>query len=178
MPGTHDSGSYSIETFQLFSAVGRAQNVSVVEQLHRGARFLDLRVAGAGNDVNIVHGCLKGGKFERILNDITLFCQDFPGEFVVVSVSAEYQRPFSAAQKKTALDIMKDTFGDKLYAEDNIDKLLSTPLKDVVLKGKQVCVILKRIYDDFEVNGVSYSEDYVAKEYGFFSADKWLQSRW
>jgi hypothetical protein len=176
LPGTHDSGSYSIDTFNPFSAVGRGQNVSVVEQLHRGARFLDLRIAGSGKNVNIFHGCLKGSLFERILDDITLFCQDFPGEFIVLHVAAEYDRAFTSVQKKSALDIMKQTLGDKLYVEDDLNKLLTTPLKDLVMKGKQVCVMLKRIYDDFEVDGVLYSESYISKEYGFFSADKWMEN--
>jgi len=178
IPGTHDSGSYSIDALNLFSAVGRTQNVSVVEQLHRGARFLDLRIAGSGNNVSIFHGCLKGGLFERVLDDITLFCQDFPGEFVIVNVVAEYQRPFTSAQKKKALDIMKQSFGDKLYTEDDLNKLLTTPLKDLVMEGKQICVVLQRFYDNFEIDGVTYSDSYVAKEYGFFSADKWLENKW
>lgn len=176
LPGTHDSGSYSIETFTPFSAVGRTQNVSVVEQLHRGARFLELRIAGSGKNVNIFHGCLKGSLFERVLDDITLFCQDFPGEFIVLQVVAEYDRAFNASQKKMALDIMKQSLGEKLYVEDDLKKLLTTPVKDLVIKGKQVCVLLKRIYDDFEVDGVQYSDAYIAKEYGFFNADQWMES--
>jgi Phosphatidylinositol-specific phospholipase C, X domain len=176
LPGTHDSGSYSIETFTPFSAVGRTQNVSVVEQLHRGARFLELRIAGSGKNVNIFHGCLKGSLFERVLDDITLFCQDFPGEFIVLQVVAEYDRAFNASQKKMALDIMKQSLGEKLYVEDDLKKLLTTPVKDLVVKGMQVCVLLKRIYDDFEVDGVQYSDAYVAKEYGFFNADQWMES--
>ena len=176
LPGTHDSGSYSIDTFTPFSAVGRTQNVSVVEQLHRGARFLELRIAGSGKNVNIFHGCLKGSLFERVLDDITLFCQDFPGEFIVLQVVAEYDRAFNASQKKMALDIMKQSLGEKLYVEDDLKKLLTTPVKDLVIKGKQVCVLLKRIYDDFEVDGVQYSDAYVAKEYGFFNADQWMES--
>ena len=176
LPGTHDSGSYSIDTFTPFSAVGRTQNVSVVEQLHRGARFLELRIAGSGKNVNIFHGCLKGSLFERVLDDITLFCQDFPGEFIVLQVVAEYDRAFNASQKKMALDIMKQSLGEKLYVEDDLKKLLTTPVKDLVIKGKQVCVLLKRIYDDFEVDGVQYSDAYIAKEYGFFNADQWMES--
>lgn len=178
IPGTHDSGSYSIDTFKLFSAVGRAQNVTVVEQLHRGARFLDLRIAGAGKNVNIFHGCLKGSLFERVLDDITLFCHDFPGEFVIIHVSAEYQRPFTPVQKKKALDIMKQSLGDKLYMEDDVNKLLTTPVKELVVGGKQVCVLLKRMYDDFEVDGLKYTESYITNEYGFFNADKWLENQW
>lgn len=178
IPGTHDSGSYSIDAFQLYSAVGRTQNVSVVEQLHRGARFLDLRIASAGNEVKIFHGCMQGGNFERVLDDITLFCQDFPGEFLILNVTAEFNRPFTAAQKKKSLEIMKESFGDKLYSENDLGKLLSTPIKDIVMGGKQICVLLGRIYDDFEVDGLTYSEDFISKEYGFFSADEWLQNQW
>ncbi len=178
IPGTHDSGSYSIDAFKLFSAVGRTQNASVVEQLHRGARFIDLRIAGAGKNVNIFHGCLKGNLFERVLDDITLFCHDFPGEFVILHVAAEYQCPFTPVQKKKALDIMKQSLGDKLYVEDDLNKLLTTPLKELVMGGKQICVMLTRMYDDFEVEGIKYSESYITKEYGFFNADKWLENQW
>ena len=49
IPGTHDSASYSLSSWTLFSAAGRTQNVSVYEQLLRGARYLDLRVAGSNS---------------------------------------------------------------------------------------------------------------------------------
>jgi Phosphatidylinositol-specific phospholipase C, X domain len=178
LPGTHDSGSYSIDTFNPFSAVGRTQNVSVIEQLHRGARFLDLHIAGSGKNINMFHGCLKGSLFERILDDITLFCQDFPSEFIVIHVEAEYERPFTGVQKKQALDVMKQSLGDKIYVDDDPQKLLSTPIKELVTQGKQICVLLTRMYDDFEVDGIQYSESYIAKEYGFFSADKWMENKW
>ena len=106
LPGTHYSGSYSIDTFKLFSAVARTQNVSVLEQLHRGARFLDLRIAGSGTNVSIFHGCVQGTMFERILDDIHLFCQDFPGEFLIIEVVAEYGRAFTPSLKKKALEIL------------------------------------------------------------------------
>jgi hypothetical protein len=179
IPGTHDSGSYSIDTFKLFSAVGRTQNVSVLEQLHRGARFIDLRIAGSGSKVNIFHGCLQGSEFERILDDIHLFCQDFPGEFLIIDVVAEYGRAFNPTQKKKALDILKQSLGDKLYTEDDREKLLTTPVKDLIMSGKQICVLLHpRIYENFQVAGVEYSDSFIAKEYGFFNAGKWVENKW
>jgi hypothetical protein len=180
IPGTHDSASYSIDTFKLFSAVGRTQNVTVLEQLHRGARFLDLRIAGSGKDnVNIWHGCLQGAKFERILDDIHLFCQDFPGEFLIIEVVAEYDRDFKPAQKKKALDLIKETFGDKLYIEDDLQKLMTAPLKDLTTNGKQICILVhNRIYNGFTFDGAEYSESRIAKEYGFFNSGKWMQSKW
>jgi hypothetical protein len=179
IPGTHDSGSHSIDTFKLFSAVGRTQNVGVLEQLHRGARFLDLRIAGAGTNASIFHGCLQGSPFERVLDDIHLFCQDFPGEFIVIEVVAEYGRAFSAEQKKQALEVLKQSLGDKLYIADDREKLMTNPLKELILGGKQVCVLLHpRIYEKFEVDGVEYTDAYITKEYGFFNADSWLENKW
>jgi hypothetical protein len=179
IPGTHDSASYSIEPYKLYSAVGRTQNVSVLEQLHRGTRFLDLRLAGYGNDISIFHGCLKGCKFERILDEILVFCQDFPGEFLIVNIAAEYGRSFDPKLKKKTLDIIKESLGDKMFKGPTVDKLLTTPLKDLTNSGKQVCVILNpRIFDDFTLGGIEYSDSYVSKEYGCFNACTWMQDKW
>mmetsp|Transcript_8977 Transcript_8977/g.14398 ORF Transcript_8977/g.14398 Transcript_8977/m.14398 type:complete len:487 (+) Transcript_8977:150-1610(+) len=179
IPGTHDSGSFSIEPYKLFSAVGRTQNVSVLEQLHRGTRYLDLRIAGAGDDVFIFHGCLKGCKFERILDDVHLFCQDFPGEFLVINIVAEYGRSFEPKLKKKTLEIIKASLGEKMFKGPTVDKLLETPLKDLTNSGTQVCVILHpRMYNDFMVDGVEYTDSYISKEYNCFHADKWMQDKW
>jgi hypothetical protein len=179
IPGTHDSASFSIEPYKLFSAVGRTQNVSVLEQLHRGTRYLDLRIAESGNDVHIFHGCLKGCKFERILDDIHLFCQDFPGEFLVITVVAEYGRSFDSKTKKKALDVIKASLGDKMFKGPSVDTLLKTPLKDLISNGSQVCVVLHpRIYEDFMVNGVEYSAAFVSKEYSCFNASNWMEDKW
>jgi hypothetical protein len=180
IPGTHDSGSYSIDTFKPFSAVGRTQNVTVVEQLHRGARYLDLHIAGSGRDkVSIFHGCLQGTVLERVLEDIHLFCQDFPGEFLIVELSAEFGRDFKPAQKKKALDLVKDILGDKLYVENDCKKLRSTPLKDLTQSGKQICVLLQgKMYEELVVDGTEYTPESVAKEYGFFSSDVWMSSKY
>ena len=180
IPGSHDAGSYSIDTFKLFSAVGRTQNVTVLEQLHRGSRYLDLRIAGGGSDsVSIWHGCLQGTQFERVLEDIHLFCQDFPGEFLIVEVVAEYGRDFKPAAKKKALDLVKETLGDKVYTEDDPEKLMSTPLKDLTMSGKQICVLVHdRMLENFTVDGVEYNEKKIAGEYGFFKSDKWMRSKW
>jgi len=179
IPGTHDSASYSIPPYKLFSAVGRTQNVSVLEQLHRGTRFLDLHIAGSANDVYCFRGCMRGCKLSRILDDIHLFCQDFPGEFLVIKVVAEYGRAFEPALKKKALETIQSTLGDKLFQGSKVDELLLTPLKDLTMKGTQACVILhSRIYDEFIVGGVEYTEDLVSKDFSCFNADSWLKDKW
>jgi hypothetical protein len=82
-------------------------------------------------------------------------------------------------QKKKALDILKQSLGDKLYTEDDREKLLTTPVKDLIMSGKQICVFLHpRIYENFKVDGVEYSDSFIAKEYGFFNASKWIENKW
>lgn len=174
IPGTHDSGSYSIDTFKVFSAVGRNQNVSVLDQLHRGARALDLRLGESGKSVDVFHGCLRGTKFDRVVEEIKLFCDDFATEFVIIELVAEYGRTFSPAQKLKALESVKEMLGDKMFSENSVDKLLTTPVKDLVMDGKQVCVLLHPRF----LEGLDMSEQQLAAQYCCFNAGKWMQNKW
>ena len=174
IPGSHDSGSYSIENFKVFSAVGRTQTVNVLDQLHRGSRYLDIRLGESVNGINVFHGCLQGTQFERVLEEISTFCNDFPGEFVIIEVVAEYGRTYSSSQKIKTLELVKDVLGDKMYGEDNKNKLMSTPLKELVLKGKQVCVLLhSRFYD-----GLDSTDAKIAADYNCFPSGKWMDNKW
>ena len=99
---------------------------------------------------------------------------------MVIKVVAEYGRNFDPKLKKKALDIIKSSLGDKLFKGSSVDKLLDAPLRDLTIKnGTQACVILHpRIYDDFKVGGVEYSDAFVSKEYNCFNADSWLEDKW
>ena len=44
--GSHHSASYTIHPNFPFSAIGRCQNLPIVQQLEAGVRLLDLRVGG------------------------------------------------------------------------------------------------------------------------------------
>lgn len=174
IPGTHDSGSYSIDSYKVFSAVGRSQTVSILEQLHRGARFLDIRLGESGKSVNIFHGCLSGTKLERVLEEVSLFCQDFPGEFIIIELVAEYGRSYSTKQKMKTLEVLRETLGDKMFDEDDKEKMMGTPVKELVLKGKQICVLLHpRFYNDLPT-----SEATIAADYNCFSSEKWMNNKW
>jgi hypothetical protein len=179
IPGSHDSGSYSIESYKAFSAVGRTQNISVVDQLYRGVRFLDLRLAESGKDVNVFHGCLQGTKFERVAEEVDLFCEDFPGEFVIIEVVAEYGRSFCSASKLKALEILKESLREKMFTEDNKEKLMSTPVKELVMNKKQVCVLLHpRFFEGLEIDGQAATPDIINEKYGCVDSGKWMQNQW
>ena len=188
IPGSHDSASYSIPNSTPGSAVGKTQNLTIKEQLLSGVRFLDLRIASSWRDgVNIFHGRLMGCPFEQVLDEIRDFCLEFPKEFVILHVVAEFGRPFAAEDKVTALRLMKSRFGspsgsikERLICKVNTrSELINTPLQELIRENGRVCVLLEsRIYDDFEVDGVEHNEDFVKNQYGFFDSSQWLRDKW
>jgi len=188
IPGSHDSASYTISESAFCSAIGRTQNLTIREQLLYGIRFFELRIASGpkGEGVRIFHGRLMGGHFEDILNEISGFCREFPTEFVILLVVAEYERPFTAEGKVLALNMLRMHFGSlSKQVEDRLlckvvsrSDLVNTPLPDLIRKKGQVFVMLSpRIFNDFEVGGVVFDEKYVQKEYGFFDSTQWLRNK-
>lgn len=188
LPGSHDSASSSISTMTLFSAVGRTQNVSVAEQLHRGARYLDLRIGGVKggtststtHGVTIVHGCLSGGNLVDVIPHIVTFLNDHPGEFIFVELVQEYGRHMTSEQKKFALDYLKDQFGDKLYTRNDCQHLLNhTTLRQLQDQSIQVCVLVHpRLLDGFQLGSTDFTEHHLAEHYGFFHSGRWMRSQW
>jgi hypothetical protein len=193
IPGTHDSGSYSIPATTLFSAVGRTQNESVLEQLQRGARYLDVRVGGATNssshreDSLIWHGCLAGGTFQLVVDQIATFLHHHDGEFVIVEVVAEYGRPFTPTQKMQCLKVLQETLGDMVYTSPtNLNTLFhQSNLADVIHQQKKQCLVLLhgRFYDGLAdaticESSITYNEEYIESHFGFFRSDRWMNNRW
>ena len=183
IPGTHDSASYSLQAFKLFSAAGRTQNVTVYEQLIRGARYLDIRVAGDGNgakDVYVFHGCLKCAKLDTILKEIKHFMEEHPEEFIFCEIVAEYGRDFNDAQRLHTLNLIKDTFGDKIYTGNDYDQLMNDwTLSEIVKEQKKnLCIMVHpRIYK-FKVEDVTYEEENIMEQFGFVNSHRWMRSQW
>lgn len=185
IPGTHDSASYSLSAWTLFSAAGRTQNVSVYEQLLSGARYLDLRVAGGSqdgpSDVYIFHGCLKCAKLEHILMEIKTFLQLHPQEFIFVDVVPEYGRMYTDEQKLYTLELVKETFGDIIYdGKFGYDKLMTQWTLAQVVTGqkKNICAMVHpRIYK-FEVEDKVYLEAEILEDFGFVNSHRWQRSQW
>ena len=184
IPGTHDSASYSLSAWTLFSAAGRTQNVSVYEQLLRGARYLDLRVAGASNttasDVYIFHGCLKCAKLEVVLEDIKRFLQEHPQEFLFVEVVPEYGRLYTDEQRLYTLELVKDFFGDTIYDGLSYHNLMTKWTLAQVVTGqkKNMCVMVHPRMYKFEVNDKEYLEGTILSEFGFANSHRWQRSHW
>ena len=86
IPGTHQSGSFSCN---FHSAM--CQNCDIAQQLHRGVRYLDLRVgfhfrfhSGEGR---VGHGKMSWGTyFEDVIEDVQKFVKDHPKEFLILQI--------------------------------------------------------------------------------------------
>jgi Phosphatidylinositol-specific phospholipase C, X domain len=184
IPGTHDSASYSLTAWTLFSAAGRTQNVSVYEQLLRGARYLDIRVAGSNQhnaeDVYIFHGCLRCAKLDSILKEIKVFMDLHPQEFIFLEIVPEYGRLYTDEQKLHTLKLVQETFGNKIYTGRSYNQLLNRWSLAQVVNGqkKTMCVMVHpRIYK-FEVDDVEYLEDNILDEFGFVNSHRWMRNHW
>ncbi|RYZ88773.1 MAG: phosphatidylinositol-specific phospholipase C domain-containing protein, partial [Moraxellaceae bacterium] len=78
---------------RLYAAFGiagtaKTQELTVLEQLEAGVRFLDIRVCGS--DFAIWHGPVRQQlRFYQILDDVRTFLQNNPSEAVIMSVKGE-----------------------------------------------------------------------------------------
>ena len=184
LPGSHDSATCSIQKSTLFSAVGKCQNLSMQEQLSRGCRYLDIRMAGTGNtpeSVDIYHGFLKGGSLKSILQEIKEFLDAHTNEFLILEIVREYGRDMSPEQSKYALDLIQTTFNTKLYKNNPglIQLLNGKPLKEFVDAGVQVAVLVHpRIYENFTVDGITYNEQTIVDKYSYYHSGRWMRSQW
>jgi hypothetical protein len=177
VPGTHDSASYTISSLQLFSAVGRTQNLSVQDQLLAGARYIDVRVANAKKRIglSIWHGCLEGGAFMEVLEEVEEFLKNHEQEFVVLELVPEYGRPFARDARMDMLKSVHQQLGSRAVPADQVENLLSSwTLKNLAESGKQVVVLLHpRFYEDFQL-----SQEEIASTYNMASSRKWMHGKW
>lgn len=187
IPGTHDSASYMLSMWTPFSAAGRTQNVSVYEQLLRGARYLDLRVAGGCQEdpqnVSIFHGCLNCGPLEGILQEIKRFLELHPSEFLFIEVVPEYGRMYTDEQKLHTLHMVRDTFGaDTIFhgQRHTYNQLMNQWTLAQVVRGQKMnmCVMVHPRMYKFEVQDVVYLEENVLDEFGFVNSHRWMRSHW
>jgi hypothetical protein len=115
------------------------------------------------------------------LKEIKTFLEEHPQEFIFCEIVAEYGRLFTDAQKLYTLNLLKDTFGDKIYTGGNYEQLMTQwSLAQVVTgqKKKNMCIMVHpRIYK-FEVDGAQYAEDNIVEQYGFVNSQRWMRSQW
>lgn len=86
IPATHDSGA----TISLLGISGQCQKTTIKEQLDMGVRFLDIRLRLVNDELNVVHGIVDQNlTFESVLKDISKFIEDYPSEFIIMSIKQD-----------------------------------------------------------------------------------------
>ncbi|KAL3759773.1 hypothetical protein ACHAWU_007517 [Discostella pseudostelligera] len=205
LPGTHNSASNTISKWIPFSAIGICQNVSVYEQLIRGARYIDLRI-GSGSerrlqrrrrknatipssschveDIVIVHGILNGSPFSDIIKEIDTFLNVHDGEFVIIDIQFDRNKhTLSNEQRLHLLEFVSFTFNDRFitHADATSWFLLKTAtLGELLLVHKKNVLILLNdgMVCNFYHDGSCYDANTVARKFGCHSNHHFLTNQW
>lgn len=186
IPGTHDSASVTISNWAPFSAVGLCQNVSVNEQLRRGARYLDLRVGGTTDstlvdDTFICHGMLKGGLFPDVIEEVHQFLCDYPREFIVLEVIYDPNKhEMSSEQRLRVLQLLSSTF-DEMVTQEDVNSwfnLKNLTLGELEKKKKNIIVLIDDRICNFSHEGTQYDLATVAREFGCHKNGNFLKNKW
>ena len=86
IPGTHDSGA----THSIFDVAGKCQDLDIEAQLEIGVRFFDIRLQQVNDKFNVVHSFVDQKlDFEDVVEDMVDFIEDYPSEFLLVSIKED-----------------------------------------------------------------------------------------
>lgn len=137
IPGTHDSGTYGLDTSSeyapddpgirtwlgdgsgtksLYVRWSRTQSLTVAEQLACGIRSLDLRIAtygGDDDDIRITHG-LWGPSLDDVLAQIKAFVRRYPKEIVLLHFKYNKSGILTKGSKGRLVQKLHAQLGDRL----------------------------------------------------------------
>lgn len=186
IPGTHDSASVTISKWSLFSGVGICQNITIREQLHRGARYLDIRIGGnpqstSIRDVFICHGMLKGGPFTRIIDEIDEFITEYSGEFVILEVTYESDHEMSPEQRVGVFRLLSDKFGHRMISNGDLKswfKVKKVTLGDIKSRSKNVLLLIHDRICGFSCDGCTYDDCTVANDFHCHKNVCLMKNKW
>ncbi len=103
IPGTHNAASAYIE---LAAGAGyvKCQDLSIIDQLIHGIRYLDIRLRPIDDHLIAFHGAFQLDiNFDQILKIVTSFLQTYQSETVLMRIRHENDEP-TENQKKKFLD--------------------------------------------------------------------------
>lgn len=181
IPGTHNSGTYSIPRSKCCSNVAITHSMSIYEQLVFGARFLDIRLGGNGKKrekVNIFHNSMMGTIYKKILEQIVRFCKEYPSELIIIDLIFEYGRKLTDEQKEYIYEITMKKLGEKIVNGDDMNTDFqneAVTVKDAVDSPKQVILLVDNGLRDFKVE---YGNQPNFHQTGYFDRNNYLDNTW
>ena len=165
LPGTHDSGTYTInssspvaidceinqinllcdlDTPRAFSGWAKAQGLTITGQLEAGTRYLDLRVCwhetSTGPRLYLCHGLL-GPTVSSALSQIESFLERTEQEILILDFQTFYETSWLHL---ALLDEIRARFGDVMLAAGpgfGVEELKNVRAADLWSAGKRVIVL-------------------------------------
>ncbi|MFJ3809262.1 hypothetical protein ACIPWE_23260 [Streptomyces sp. NPDC090073] len=157
MPGSHDSGSWSIPADpalctsgwsynvarvdpRLAASISRSQSGSLTDQLDQGARYVDLRLCFEGGQWRTFHGAPMGGVFFDDASgeaaSVKRWIDAHPSEVVVLSVSVTAP---AGTDLKEPLTRLRDLFGSRVATRTDLSP--TSTYGDYMGAGKNVVLV-------------------------------------
>lgn len=86
IPGTHDAGTFSIDSIGIIKDVAMTQSRDLCQQAQDGIRYFDLRVRNMDDDNRfiIVHAFVKGDELSAVLDPLFEFAKSHPKEILIL----------------------------------------------------------------------------------------------
>ena len=160
-----------------------------MEQLKRGARYLDLRVGSRRKDSTlvddaiIIHGVLKGAPFANIIDEIEKFLMDNANEFLIVEIACDPNKHnMSSVLRFQVLQLISTTFSQKMITTEDIDSwfnLNKVTLGQLSEKKRNVLILINDgfckefTYDDTHYDQSTIARDFNCHKNANFMANKW-----
>lgn len=181
MPGTHDSGAYTLdfnvligEQISLVDKVAKVipyiqrvisdwtvtQDDTIYEQLARGIRVFDFRISYCHNDSKfyITH-TFTCDNLETILWDLKRFLQKNRHEVIILQLTPDwrYRKMMTLEKKKESLKIIKSYIGEYLISKNSGNFSTYGDL----LRGSERVHLFYDIYDPFIWNPINIKNPWI-----------------
>lgn len=181
IPGSHDAGTYKLEN-EIDNNSSKCQQITILEQLRAGSRYLDLR-AWKANDKQywMYHGFVWAHvKLEDVLTDIKTFLAESPGEVVIATLLIDEKTGidegwnWACAQVRDHLVTAADLKG-KSFADATPNDLRTLGKRLILLRSGDVaqlaCMDREGVYGDSQ-----YPQTYLDKldAYHVWSDRLWI----
>ena len=125
IPGSHDSGSYSIDDSKFGSPVYITQRLRIFDQLCLGARYLDIRYGpgrqnpDSAENIKVMHQMYHGNSLASIQDEIDQFLLYNPKEFIMINIQQE--RQINNSQKNFMFNKISSQFKNKLITKKDFN---------------------------------------------------------
>ncbi len=132
LPGTHDSCA-QIGGHGNFA---KCQGLNLIEQFHRGVRFIDIRCRHYKNAFTIHHGIIyQQLNFNDVITICQKFLQNYPSECIVMSVKEEHDPNHNTQSfEQTFQNYVHNSPPNLWYLQDKIPQLGNVRGKIVLLR--------------------------------------------